>query len=74
MQLTGQSLAAALPPETTHEVEQAVSTLMSRGVDWHAALDAIVRQGLTHPDAILADIQQQETRQSTSVARGRHTR
>lgn len=73
MQLTGQSLVAALPRETTHEVEQAVSTLMSRGLNRHAALDAIVRQGLANPDAILADAQQ-HTQQSTPVTRGRHTR
>ena len=73
-QLTGQPLAAALPPETIHELQQAVSTLRSRGVERHAALDAIVRKGLAHPDAILAEAQQQDTRQTTTSRRGQHAR
>lgn len=63
-QLTGQPLAAVLPAATTDELEQALSTLMSRGITRHAALEAIVRNGMANTDAILAQGKQPDTGQT----------
>lgn len=65
IQLTSQPLADALPAETTRELETALSTLMARGIPRHTALDAIVRQGLGQPEAVVAALQQQQNQQLT---------